>query len=96
MNNFLFEIIVFILLRDFNEYKLFLGRPVTLTETEEQAIAEYCATIDRLNLRLITKNYLDRTNRNVPKFKNNLPGDDWARAFMLTVRSIKRKICHEY
>lgn len=60
-----------------------------MTETEEQVLSKYCALLAEwgvpltlLDLRLITKGYLDRTNRKVPQFKNNLPGKEWARNFI--------------
>lgn len=45
-------------------------------------MADWGVPLDRFYLRCITKAYLDNTNRNIPRFKNNMPGDDWAKSFI--------------
>ena len=40
-------------------------------------------TEDLYGLRLIVKNYLDRQGKTVAKFKDNLPGKDFAKRFMM-------------
>ncbi|KAF4517677.1 hypothetical protein B566_EDAN004971 [Ephemera danica] len=61
------------------------GGQTALAREEELAIidsiliaADWGHPLSLLDLRLYTKAYLDRRNRNVSKFKNNMPGEDWA------------------
>ena len=44
--------------------------------------AEFGMPLDSLDLRMIAKNYLDNHARNIRCFKNNLPGNDWAKTFL--------------
>ena len=82
------------------------GRPSAFTEQEETAfvshlikMSQYGFPVDKLDLRMIVKNYLAKQERIVPWFKNNLPGDEWVISFLarhkdLSVRlsnNIKRK-----
>lgn len=62
----------------------------TTLSLEEEAIlverivlcAEWGYPIDSYDLRLIVKGFLDRRGKVVPKFKNNLPGRDFAMSFL--------------
>ena len=67
----------------------YVGAPTIFTQDEESRFAHYCMTIadwgypiDRTDLRLIVKAYLNKAGRVIPKFKDNMPGDDWARNFI--------------
>lgn len=60
------------------------GQPV-FTHAEEVAILRTAATcadwgfpLTTFDLRMFAKSYLDQKGRNVNKFRNNLPGIDWA------------------
>lgn len=44
--------------------------------------AEWGYPLDTYDLRLIVKGYLDRRGKNIPKFKNNFPGRDFAESFL--------------
>ena len=82
-----------------------IGRPTTSTPQEEEVFAIRCITlcnwgfpVDMLDLRMLVAGYLVKQNRVVRKFKNNIPGDEWARSFMKRwelshrlVSAIKRK-----
>ena len=66
-----------------------IGRPPGLSPEEEKsfvhhliAVAEWGFPFSNLDLRLMVKAYLDKANRRVKQFKNNIPGEDWARSFL--------------
>lgn len=59
------------------------GRQPALSTAEEVALidaavkcADWGFPLDLLDLRMLTKAYLDRCGRVVGKFKNNIPGKD--------------------
>lgn len=60
------------------------------------AVANYGFPVDVFELRCIVKSYLDHCGRKQLRFKNNLPGNDWAEGFMnrykavLTLRTAKK------
>jgi len=45
--------------------------------------AEWGYPIDRFDLRSLVKSYLDRRGKKVRKFKNNMPGKNWADGFLI-------------
>ena len=58
-------------------------------DKEEKIIADHCVAladcgvpITTLDLRNLAKMYLDRERRVEQRFRNNLPGEDWASSFM--------------
>lgn len=60
-----------------------------LSSEEEARIVESLLTLsqwgfplDRFELRLLIKQYLDRRGVEVKRFKNNFPGCDWAQSFL--------------
>lgn len=64
------------------------GPPPLLTEEEESCLADsitramlegHCATSSEV--RNAVKHYLDSQGRNIPQWKNNLPGPEWLRVF---------------
>ena len=66
-----------------------IGHPTSLSKPEEISfvrhlivVAEWGFPFSNLDLRLMVKAYLDRVNRKVKQFKNNIPGEDWARSFL--------------
>lgn len=66
-----------------------IGRPPGLSPEEEESfvkhlivVAEWGFPFSNLDLRLMVKAYLDKANRLVKQFKNNIPGEDWARSFL--------------
>jgi len=76
------------------------GGMTTLTDNEEKVIAEHVTVVsdwgfplESLDLRLIVKGYLDRTGRNLPKWKNNLPGPDWVKSFLRRHSELKERTC---
>lgn len=65
------------------------GGQTVLSEEEELVIVEKLETcaewgypIDKFTLRLFVKNYLERRGKTVSKFKNNLPGPEFAISFL--------------
>ncbi|MBW0542730.1 hypothetical protein O181_082445 [Austropuccinia psidii MF-1] len=66
-----------------------VGRPTVFTEQEENnfvgnihVMSEYGFPIDKTDLKFIIKSYLDRNDRFVKFFKNNLPGRTWTDNFI--------------
>lgn len=46
-------------------------------------VSEWGFPLTQMDLRLVVKNYLDISGRTENKFKNNLPGIDWVRSFLM-------------
>ena len=66
-----------------------MGRPTTLTKEEEGQLAQCIGTLCKLgfsptksDLQNLVKDYVVENNLTTP-FKNNCPGKDWIRAFMI-------------
>ncbi|XP_055704459.1 uncharacterized protein LOC129802558 [Phlebotomus papatasi] len=64
------------------------GRQTVLPEHEEKLICAHIVTITTygfpmtvLDLRIMVKNYLDRSGRKVDEFTDNMPGSVWAKSF---------------
>ena len=61
------------------------------------AQSEWGFPVDYLDLRLIAKAYIDKSNRIVLKFSQNLPSEDWVRSFVkrndLTTRLCQNITC---
>ena len=55
------------------------------------ACAEWGYPMDTYDLRIIVKGFLDRRGINHSKFKNNLPGPEWAYSFL---KRNKEKLAH--
>ena len=65
------------------------GSQTVLTEDEEKVLVSRVITmgkwgfsLDAMDLRMLVKSYLDRRGVTVKKFKNNVPGTDWATSFI--------------
>ncbi|KAK4309696.1 hypothetical protein Pmani_018694 [Petrolisthes manimaculis] len=65
------------------------GGQTVLSSEEEDTVVENLLTLsqwgfplDSFELRLLIKQYLDRRGVEVKRFKNNLPGCDWAKSFL--------------
>lgn len=64
------------------------GQPIFTQEEEESFVAhilklsEYGFPISELEFRFIVAGYLNKQGRNVSKFRNNIPGYDWAKSFL--------------
>jgi len=70
-------------------HKLKPGRQTVLTQVEELAIVDHITKLaqwgfplDKTDLRMIVKVYLDKRGRSVKQFKSNYPGHDWSLSFM--------------
>ncbi|KAF2888285.1 hypothetical protein ILUMI_17889 [Ignelater luminosus] len=66
-----------------------VGRPSVFNEQTENIIvrciamcADWGFPLTTLDIRLIVKLYMDRHGYIEPRFKNNLPGYDWVKAFI--------------
>ena len=46
------------------------------------AMSDWGFPVDYLDLRLMVKAYLDKSKRQVLKFSQNLPSEDWVRSFV--------------
>ena len=64
------------------------GGQTCLTAEEKIMIVNHLIVVGKwgfpfssLDLRLSVKSYFDMSNRSVSKFKENLPGEEWARSF---------------
>ncbi len=73
---------------DSNELKK-CGRPTVFTKDKEESFAqhllllvEFDLPITRDDLRICIKNYLTESGREIPEFKNNIPGKDWVCNFL--------------
>ena len=77
------------------------GHPTVLNSTEETAIVKHLITVadwgfamNFTDLRILAKLYLDRCGRKVLRFKNNMPGKDWARSFVRRhAGELTRRLC---
>ena len=77
------------------------GGQLCLTTEEENVIVKHLNVVgdwgfpfSRLDLRLLVKSYLDRSNRTVKRFKENLPGDEWAKSFIKRhAKDIRPRLC---
>lgn len=45
-------------------------------------VGEYGFPVDKLELRMIVKSYLDRQGRDVPQFNENMPGEEWVSSYL--------------
>ena len=71
------------------KHKKNIGTPTVFTHHEEEIFTTRCIIlcnwgfpVNLLDLRMIVAGYLTKQSRVIKKFKNNIPGDDWARNFM--------------
>lgn len=71
------------------KHKLTPGRPLALLPEEEKAlvnhlqvVAEWGFPCSLVDLRMVTKQALDKSGKRVKEFKENLPSMDWARGFL--------------
>ena len=73
------------------------GHPTSLTKMEEQElaltldrVAEWGFPLNKMEVRILVKGYCDR--RHMKCFKNNnLPSEDWVKAFMKRTTMVKRE-----
>ena len=78
-----------------------MGGQTALSKKEEEvfvhhlvAVSEWGFPFSTLDLRLLVKGYLEKTSRKVKCFKNNIPGEDWAKSFLKRHRkTIGRRTC---
>ena len=57
-------------------------------------VGEWGFPFSSLDLRILVKSHLDMSNRNVSRFKNNLPGEEWARSFIKRHKNeIRPRLC---
>ena len=77
------------------------GGQTCLTPEEESIIVnnlivvgEWGFPFSSLDLRVLVKSHLDMSNRKVSKFKDNLPGEEWARSFIKRHKTeIRPRLC---
>ena len=66
-----------------------IGGQTALSSDEEDTfvnhliiLSEWGFPFSKLDLRLVVKSYLDKSDRIIKKLKNNIPGEEWARSFL--------------
>lgn len=77
------------------------GGQTALTKTEEEIILKQLITcadwgypLDKYDLRVMVKTYLDSRGKTIPKFKNNLPGKDFVHGFLKRHKSeLRTRMC---
>lgn len=77
------------------------GGQQCLSEAEEAYIVSRLETaaswgfpLDLFDVRVIVKAYLDRSGKTLRRFRNNLPGEDWAGSFLKRHKQkLSRRIC---
>lgn len=77
------------------------GGQTSLTAVEEEQIVNHLVAVSdwgfpfsKLDIRFVVKSYLDMSNRMITKFKNNLPGEDWATSFIKRhTKRIRPRLC---
>lgn len=72
-----------------NNHSKSVGYPLVLSKTEEETLIGHIITVsqwgfpfDKNDLCQLTKLYLDKCQRNVRQFKDNLPTRQWAGRFL--------------
>ncbi|VEN42278.1 unnamed protein product, partial [Callosobruchus maculatus] len=78
-----------------------IGRPCVFTEAQENVIVDCIALAGEwgfplvpYDIRLIVKSYLDRQGKSERRFKANLPGIEWLRAFLKRhSNTLTQKLC---
>jgi len=77
------------------------GHQTALSDVEEKAMVQHLTTLadwgfpmDKSDLRIFVKGYLDKEGRQVRQFKNNCPGEEWASSFVRRHRqSLTNRLC---
>lgn len=71
------------------------GGQTVLSDEEEQfivegllACAEWGFPLGTKDIRIVVKGYLDRQGRGVTLFKNNMPGNEWVRLFLIRHKNL--------
>ena len=65
-----------------------IGGQTVLSKEEEETfvhhllVSKWGFPFSNLDLRLLVRAYLEKSNRTVKRFKNNIPGEDWAKSFL--------------
>ena len=66
-----------------------MGHPTALLLHEERVLAQNFASmadwgcpLSHMDIKMVVKDYLTRSGRDVPCFKNNVPGKDWVNSFI--------------
>ena len=75
------------------------GQPV-FTADEELTMesnllicADYGMPLCNMDIKLFVKGYLNKLERNVNKFKNNTPGDEWVKNFLARHKNLSYRMC---
>ena len=76
------------------------GGQTILSADEEVEIVQNLLTcpefempVKKTDLRIFVKHYLDKCNRFVGKFKDNMPGEDWANGFIKRHSVLSTRMC---
>ena len=73
----------------------------TVFNEEEEAIicanlakvSEWGFPFTKFDLRILAKQYLDKAGRSEPRFKNNLPGEEWVEGFLRRNAELSLRTC---
>ena len=55
--------------------------------------ADYGMPLCRMDIKLFVKGYLNKLQREVEKFKNNTPGEDWISSFLARHKTLSYRMC---
>lgn len=79
-------------------HKLTPGRQRSLCELEEKIIEAHLIALSLFgfpftdyDLRITVKMYLDKVQKTIPAFKNNLPGKEWAKSFLRRRKQLSQR-----
>ena len=82
------------------EHRQHPGHPTALTEVEEKEVvrlavvtAQWGYPLDKGDIKLLIQTYLNKEGRTISMFKNNLPGDEWCRSFLLRHTELSTRKC---
>lgn len=76
------------------------GRTIFTEEEEEafvahiMALSEYGFPLTEMDLKFVIKDYLTAQGREVKKFKNNVPGQEWLRCFFHRHKELSRRMAN--
>ena len=76
------------------------GGQTVFNDRDEQTLvtnllkcADYGMPLDTTDVKIFVQTYLQKANRTVSKFKNNIPGDDWISSFLGRHTVLSKRMC---
>ncbi|CAG5017827.1 unnamed protein product [Parnassius apollo] len=78
-----------------------IGRPITFTAEVEESfqnhlllLSDVGLSLSMLDFRIIVRDHLNKNNRIVPQFRDNMPGYEWGTLFLERHPLLKEKLSH--